>query len=317
MKLARSEKLEGGLVGLIVGDAVGVPYEFKEPFEIPAFGKIDMQPPKGFFPNHSSVLPGTWSDDSSQALCLFASLRECGGLDIEDLAQRLVAWMHGGYMAVDKCPFDVGLQTCQALTRYKSGMPADQSGLKSERNNGNGSLMRTLPLALLWEGDDASLVRAAHRQSIVTHAHPRAQVCCALYCLWARYEIEGDDTPWETAVASLRQAYAHNPAYLAELNEHIRPEEDATSCGGGYVVTCLKSAKKACEEDSYENAIKRAVSYGVDTDTTASVTGGIAGIRHGIQSIPERWWRDLRGKDILVPLIERWHMTLKEQGRFH
>lgn len=316
MTPSRNERLEGGLVGLVVGDAVGVPYEFKEPFEIPSIDMIDMQPPRGFFPNHSSVLPGTWSDDSSQALCLFASLRECGGLDIDDLAQRMVAWMHGGYMAVDKCPFDVGLQTCQALTRYKSGIPADQSGLKSERNNGNGSLMRTLPLALLWQGEDESLVNAAHRQSIITHAHPRSQVCCALYCLWARYELDENEHAWETAVASLRAIYGDSGEYRRELDEHVKPEEECTSCGGGYVVTCLKSAHKACMESTYEMAIKRAISFGVDTDTTASVAGGIAGIRHGIHGIPERWWKDLRGKEILVPLIERWHVTLKEQGVF-
>lgn len=317
MTPGRIDRLEGGLVGLVVGDAVGVPYEFKEPFEIPRFERIDMQPPKGFFPNHSSVLPGTWSDDTSQALCLFTSLRDCGGLELEDLAQRLVSWMHGGYMAVDKCPFDVGFQTCQALTKYKSGVPAEKSGLKSERNNGNGSLMRSLPLALLWEGDDASLVAAAHRQSLVTHAHPRSQVCCAFYCLWARYEIESHPNAWDEAAATLRRLYMDQPEFLTELNEQVRPEEDTKDYGGGYVVTCLKSARKACEEESYENAIKRAISFGIDTDTTASVAGGIAGIRHGIKAIPERWWQNLRGKEILVPLIQRWHVTLREQGVAH
>ena len=313
--MERNERLEGGLVGLVIGDAVGVPYEFKEPCEIPRYDWIDMQPPPNFFPNHSSVLPGTWSDDSSQALCLFASLSECGGLDIDDLAQRLVAWMHGGYMAVDKCPFDVGFQTCQALTKYKSGVPADQSGLKSERNNGNGSLMRTLPLALLWGGDDASLVEAAHRQSLVTHAHPRSQVCCALYCLWARYELDGNASAWDDAVLSLRNIYKKtNEDFFHELDENVKPDEDTRSYGSGYVVACLKSARKACMEPTYEDTIKRAISYGVDTDTTACVAGGIAGIRHGIHGIPERWWRDLRGKDILVPMIRRWHTTLREQG---
>jgi ADP-ribosyl-[dinitrogen reductase] hydrolase len=314
MEKDKFERLEGGLVGLVIGDAVGVPYEFKEPFEIPAPDRIDMQPPHGFFSNHGGVLPGTWSDDTSQALCLFASLRDCGGLEPDDLAQRLVAWMHGGYMAVDKCPFDVGFQTCQALTRYKSGIPADQSGLKSERNNGNGSLMRVLPLALLWEGDDASLVDAAHRQSIVTHAHPRSQVCCALYCLWARFELEHAPSAWEKAAEKLRSIYGPSGEFRRELDEKVRPEIDPESYGGGYVVTCLKSARKACMEPTYELAVKKAISFGVDTDTTASVTGGIAGIQHGINGIPERWWRDLRGKDILVPLLESWHIAFNERA---
>ena len=308
------DRMEGGLVGLAIGDAVGVPYEFREPFELPRTEWLEMEPPPGFFPSHSSVLPGTWSDDTSQALCLFASLRECGGLDLEDFAQRLISWMYGGYMAVDKCPFDVGFQTCQALSRFKNGTPAHLSGLKGERNNGNGSLMRVLPLALLWEGDEASLVEAAHRQSIVTHSHPRSQVCCALYCLWAKYELMGDTTAWERAVEELRAIYGPSGDFRHELDENVRPEEDVKSPGGGYVVTCLKSARKACMEPDFESIVKRAISFGVDTDTTAAVAGGIAGIRHGFHNVPERWWRDLRGKEILVPLLELWKKHFEERN---
>jgi ADP-ribosyl-[dinitrogen reductase] hydrolase len=306
MTLNRIDRLEGGLLGLLIGDALGVPYEFKEPEELPAFEDLEMQPPHGFMCTHSSVLAGTWSDDGSQALCLFASLRECGGLDLEDLAQRLVAWMHGGYMAVDACPFDVGFQTCQSLTRFKSGISVELAGLRSERNNGNGSLMRTLPLALLWEGDDESLVQAAHRQSIITHAHPCSQVCCALYCLWARGELEGRADAWEAAVDKLRRIYGESGEFRTELENRVKPEVPAGNLGSGYVVECLKSAHQACMEPSYELAVKRAVSYGVDTDTTACVAGGIAGIRHGVQGIPDRWWKMLRGKELVVPLLERW-----------
>jgi len=302
----RHERLEGGLLGLLIGDALGVPYEFRRPEELPSFDKIEMTPPKGFFPIHSDVQAGTWSDDGSQALCLFASLRECGGLDTEDLAQRLVSWMHGGYMAVDKRPFDVGLQTCKALGNYKSGMPAEESGLKSDRHNGNGSLMRVLPLALLWEGGDASLVYSAHRQSIVTHAHMRSQVCCALHCLWARREMEGWSDSWERAVAGLREIYGANSDFRIELDTQVRPDEPPEVYGQGYVVSCIKSAREACRKESFEAIVKTAILYGDDTDTTASVAGGIAGIRHGVQGIPERWWQALRGKDIVVPLLEKW-----------
>ena len=68
-------------MGLLIGDALGVPYEFKEPGELPEYDKLEMEPPKGFFCNHGNVPWGAWSDDGSQALCLFCSLRECGGLD--------------------------------------------------------------------------------------------------------------------------------------------------------------------------------------------------------------------------------------------
>ncbi|MFA5257121.1 MAG: ADP-ribosylglycohydrolase family protein [Opitutales bacterium] len=302
----RHERLEGGLLGLLVGDALGVPYEFKPPSELPAWENIEMTPPKGFYCNHSNVPPGTWSDDGSQALCFFASLRECGGVDLDDLGQRLIAWMHGGYMAVDSRPFDVGLQTCQALTNFKAGVPPEQSGMRKERSNGNGSLMRVLPLALLWIGDDESLVHAAHKQSLITHGHLRSQVCCALYCLWARRELEGRDNAWELAVARLREIYGTSGEFRTELEEHVRPEHRPEELGQGYVVSCLHTARIACMEHDVESILKRAISFGNDTDTSASVAGGIAGIRHGVQGIPERWWKILRGKDIVVPLIQRW-----------
>lgn len=300
----RRERLEGGLLGLLIGDALGVPYEFLEPEEIPALPEIEMTPPANF-PHKSAAPNGTWSDDGAQALCLLSSLLDCGGLDLDDFGQRLVSWLNGGYMAVDARPFDVGTQTSEALTLFKAGVPAEESGLKGERNNGNGSLMRVLPLALLWEGDDESLVTAAHKQSVITHAHPRSQICCALYCLWARMELEGQSDAWEKAVARLREIYGADGAFRRELENNVRPDEAPEKYGQGYVVSCLLSARDACKETNYEAIVRRAIAFGNDTDTTACVAGGIAGIRHGVQGIPERWWKALRGKNILVPVIGR------------
>jgi len=301
----RHERLEGGLLGLLIGDALGVPYEFLAPEEIPAVKDIEMRPPEGFA--HGSAAPfGTWSDDGAQALCLMASLLDCGGLDLDDFGQRLVSWLNGGYMAVDSRPFDVGSQTSEALTLFKAGVPAEESGLRGERNNGNGSLMRVLPLALLWEGDDETLVKAAHRQSMITHAHPRSQVCCALYCLWARRELEGHGGAWAMAVECLRGIYGESGEFRRELDYNVCPEQPPEKLGQGYVVSCLLSARIACEEANYEAVVRRAISFGNDTDTTACVAGGIAGIRHGVHGIPDRWWKELRGKNIVVPLIERW-----------
>ena len=197
-------QIEGGLWGLLVGDAVGVPYEFHVPATIPARAEIGMIPPAGFPRSYEHVPAGTWSDDGAQALCLAASLVSHPRLDLADFAGRMLQWSTNGYMAVDGKVFDVGIQTAAALKRLAQGASPAHSGLSGERNNGNGSLMRSLPLALLHSGDAASLVGLAHAQSSVTHAHPRSQACCALYCLWARHEIQGHESAWEAAVESLR-----------------------------------------------------------------------------------------------------------------
>lgn len=294
-------QIEGGLWGLLVGDAVGVPYEFHSPEEIPPFPDIQMIPPEGFSRSYSHVPLGTWSDDGAQALCLAASLIEKPEFDLTDFAERLLAWSTQGYMAVGGKVFDIGIQTGAALHRLARGEPPASSGLNGERNNGNGSLMRSLPLALLHGGDDSSLVELAHLQSSVTHSHPRSQACCALYCLWARREIHGHPAPWENAVETLRATYRNGSPHSIELETHILP--DCQPSGTGYVVDAIHSARHACNALDYAEIIQSAIALGNDTDTTACIAGGIAGIRHGKSGIPAAWLESFRGGEILLPLL--------------
>lgn len=300
------KQAEGGLLGLLVGDAVGVPYEFHEPEELPFPERIGMFPPSGFLRSYSHVPPGTWSDDGAQALCLLDSLLACRGWSAEDFAGRLLAWYRKGYLAVDGIVFDVGIQTGAALDRISSGIPPLMAGLEGERNNGNGSLMRTLPVVLFYDGDDTSLVNLIHQQSRLTHAHPRSQMCCALYAIWARNEMRGTSDPWTDAVHTLRAIYPEGSVHLEELNASIPADAVAYQpCGSGYVVDCLLSAREACRQQDYSSIVRAAIAFGHDTDTTACVAGGIAGLRHGKHGIPSEWLAALRGRDILDPILSR------------
>lgn len=292
------EKIEGGLIGLLVGDALGVPYEFHQRRAIPPLAEIEFVPPEGFQRSHGSVSPGTWSDHGAHALILLASLLYCGKLELEDLGRRLVNWYNYGYKAVDAHVFDVGVQTSEAINRLQRGLPAHEAGAKDEYANGNGSLMRVLPLALWHKGTIEELVADAHKQSVITHGHLRSQVCCALYCVWARFTMEDESNPWQAAVASLREVYGESSPEREELEWSIRPDDPPDGTGSGYVVDCLRSARWAMEAGTYEEVVKAAISLGNDTDTTACVAGGIAGIRDGIQAIPERWRTRLRGKEL-------------------
>lgn len=170
-------------------------------------------------------------------------------------------------MAVDSRVFDVGIQTSQALR---------------------------------------ALAQDAMLQSSVTHGHPRSRVCCALYCLWARYELWGRAEAWEEAVSALEAMFAPPSAERTELDTHIRPREPYPVQSSGYVVDCLHSARWALERgSSYEQVIRLAVSLGNDTDTTACVAGGIAGIRYGLSGIPARWREALRGQALYRHLLEQ------------
>jgi len=308
--LPQTHRIAGGLLGLLVGDALGVPYEFRPARRIPPLDAIELTPPPGYDRAHTGTAPGTWSDDGAHALALLDSLLTRGTLDLPDLGARLSAWYERGAYAVDGRVFDVGIQTSRALAALAAGRPARDAGPADVYDNGNGALMRVLPLALWHRGDDAELVHLAHEQGLPTHGHARSQACCAAYCLWARAELRGDLGGLAAATARLAHLYAGVPAWAAhlyELDTHIAPDDRAAApTGSGYVVDCLRSASWAVEgADGYTLAVRRAIALGNDTDTTACVAGGIAGIRWGREDIPERWRGGLLGGEVLEPLLER------------
>ncbi|MEM6327007.1 MAG: ADP-ribosylglycohydrolase family protein, partial [Bacteroidota bacterium] len=144
-----------------------------------------------------------------------------------------------------------------------------------------------------------ALVRDARRQSLPTHGHPRAGLCCALYCLWARRILEDASDPWASAVETLRR--------VTEATDE--PEIDLILgydglLGTGYVVSTLHAAHAATEAGGFASVVRSAIAMGDDTDTTACVAGGITGLRDGRRSIPARWMEALRGKEIAQPLVD-------------
>lgn len=304
-------KISGGLYGMLIGDALGTPYEFHSKTQIPPYEQIEMTPPVGFKRSHSFAQIGVWSDDGSQALCLLDSLLASNGLDLEDFAVRMLAWYEYGYMTPDGRVFDIGNQTSIALSAYKHGTSPEKSGADPNAK-GNGALMRVLPLVLWAESvalGDTDLVSFAHRQCLPTHGAVTNQVCCALYCLVAKRLIAGDDfyAAFVYAVTKLRDMYADKLQYTQEL-ESLNPAAVKTwqGHGGGYVVDCLKSAVMIMlRAQSYEQAVKAAVALGDDTDTTACVTGGLAGIMYGYESIPTRWIDTLKGKEKVEYILKR------------
>ena len=280
-----------------------MPYEFKSPSELPPLAQIEMAPPPDL--DRTYGLPdGTWSDDGAQALCLLASLVESGEWNIHDFGARLVAWYDEGYMAIGKHVFDVGITSAQSIRRLRSGVPATEAGASDEHSNGNGSLMRSLPVAL-WalrhDLGDAEIIRIAREQSLVTHAHGRSQLCCALYCVWATRIGRGleAESAWDESVQVL--AGSVEEAERIELQTRILPDGLAT--GSGYVVDCLRSARVALGAGDFEAVGQRAVSFGNDTDTTACVACGLAGLRDGAYGIPVRWVEALREKETVEQVL--------------
>ncbi len=305
MQITKLERIRGGIYGLLVGDALGVPYEFSQPSNVPALHLIEMSPPADFARAHSSVPIGTWSDDGAQALVLLDSLMEFGLLDLQRFASGLMEWYRTGFMTPDGKVFDIGSQTRHALENYaRNGNPLACSSVE-DWSNGNGSLMRTLPCALVG-ATPAEIIACARQQSLPTHAHLRSQLACALYTLMAWRMLDGNgpiealdfsqDILEDTLDASERAEFE------IVLDGRLDPSK-----GSGYVVDSLWSAIRCVlSTRDYENCVRSAISLGNDTDTTACIAGGLAGILYGEQGIPDRWKQTLKGRVIVEDLLSRW-----------
>jgi ADP-ribosyl-[dinitrogen reductase] hydrolase len=310
------ERAAGGILGLLIGDALGVPYEFSSPEALPSFDAIEMTPPPGFRRAHG-VPPGTWSDDGAQALCLAATLMTRNGFHAEDFANRLRNWANVGYLAVDGHVFDIGIQTQCALRNLAAGSPPLQAGPSGEADNGNGALMRVLPLALWHGARSAALVEDAQAQSQVTHGHARSIICCAMLCFIACGLMQGESfaLAWERSAQDLHEHCRSDPEARRELEFVLDPLHAGRVRGSGYVLDSLWSARSCLIDDpEYALAVKRAIKLGNDTDTTACIVGGLAGIVHGVDGIPERWRAALRGDDILAPLLSEFVAAVELRG---
>jgi ADP-ribosylglycohydrolase len=124
--------------------------------------------------------------------------------------------------------------------------------------------------------------------------------------VWARYVAAGDLDAWTTAVRVVRQHYQHNETATAELEFHIRPEDQIIGTGSGYVVDSLRSAKQVFDQQQdLKRSIQAAIALGHDTDTTACIAGGVVGLRVGQAGLPIEWMQQLRGLEICEPIFKK------------
>ena len=302
--LGLREQLVGCILGLVVGDAVGVPAEFRSRRQLDQAPISDMT---GFGTHRQP--PGTWSDDSSLALATAESL--LGGYDPRDMMRRFHAWLTSGYMTAHGEVFDVGNTTRAAIARYAQGEPASAWGGAEERDNGNGSLMRVAPLACaVHRLDVATIVARSAEVSALTHAHVRSTLCCAYFSLLLRGLFAGRrlQEAMQAAADDLRPFVpeAEGPALARLLDGSVLAAPREQIAGSGYVVHCLEASLWAtARAANCREAVLLAVNLGDDTDTTAAVTGAICGAIGGVRAIPESWLAGLVRGDMVRSLAEQ------------
>jgi hypothetical protein len=133
-------------------------------------------------------------------------------------------------------------------------------------------------------------------------------------CLWARATMEGARDPWAQARNQLQGLASDARFFPEEVGLVLSPANEQSAGGSGYVLDTLWTARAAVSAArSYEECVRLAIRFGHDTDTTAAVAGGIAGLQYGLQGIPERWRAQLRGESIYAPLLERL-LVFRESG---
>jgi ADP-ribosyl-[dinitrogen reductase] hydrolase len=303
-----NSKVLSGLMGVCVGDALGVPVEFssrEERIRKPVTTMIG-------YGSHNQP-PGTWSDDSSLTLCLAESL--CNGFSLDAIAQSFCRWYSEDYWTARGELFDIGGTTCDAIERLQQGVPPVKAGGVEEWSNGNGSLMRILPLSYYHKSlNFPELIQRVHDCSCLTHGHIGSQIACGIYISIAIGLLRGLEPKlaYIKGVENLKKIYLELK-YAKELYRFERVfggELDTVSVdlirSGGYVIDTLEASLWCLlTTSSFAEAVLKAVNLGGDTDTTGAVTGGLAGIYYGIENIPSNWIEVIARKEDIIDLASR------------
>lgn len=301
--MLEKESWLSGIMGLVVGDACGVPVEFKAREELKVKPVTDMRE----YGSHDQPR-GTWSDDSSMALANLKSLHN--GYDLGDIMEQFSRWDRDEVYTPFGEVFDMGYTCSQAIRKFQDNGDPKACGMCGERDNGNGSLMRILPMCLyayektksgLSSEDEA--IEMIHDVSALTHAHLRSKMACGLYYFLVKSILEHKES--DSIGVCLQKGFDEGFAYyrkntlnLVEVARYSRLADMKKFSGtdevniksSGYVLEAFEAAVwSLLQADNYKDSVLIAVNLGNDTDTVAAIAGGLAGLYYGYDNMPADW----------------------------
>ena len=299
---------KNGMMGLVVADALGVPYEFKSREKIALNPCVDMIGYGTF-----NVEEGCWSDDSSMAIATLDALID--GYNPTQIMENFIKWYKENAYTPFGEVFDMGMVTGDAMDNYLASKDITTCGLNSEYSNGNGSLMRILPLCIYLckhqiPTDEA--IEKVHEVSALTHAHMRSKVACGIYYFLVKAMIEQNNPLEETIKKGLQNAfmYYHGNEELSHFTRIQYPDlfkQLPISCikSGGYVVESLEASIYCLlNNTTYKDTVLQAVNLGFDTDTTAAIVGGLAGLYYTYNDIPQEWLSKIKKLDYILQMCD-------------
>ena len=308
-----NDRIEGVLLGTAAGDALGAPYEFQPPRgpELP----VEMT-------GGGPWEPGEWTDDTAMAIAIAEVAATGADLRCDDAQDAIVArwyqWSQGAK--------DVGIQTRSALSRSRGASAAAARAAAVEvhertgRSGGNGSLMRTAPVALAYLDDEDAMIAAARAISGLTHFDPDAADATVLWCCAIRHAVR-------TAELDVRIGLAHIESQRREVwRTRIEQAERSVPSDfskNGWVVQALQAAWSAIATtrgdggpEHFARAVEAAVRCGFDTDTVAAIAGGLVGAAYGASAVPLGWRHLLHGwPDMTARGLVRLATTIRRGGR--
>jgi len=312
----KSNQVADALLGVAIGDAVGVPFEFSSRDQIKTNPATDMI---GYGTYNQP--PGTWSDDSSLTFCLAEALVD--GYDLKAISENFIQWRNKAYWSARGRVFDIGMTTLKAISRLQNILESNeleeleqQKYYGDEYDNGNGSLMRIMPLLFFIKGRPIQeQFEIVWEISALTHRHIRAAMSCLIYLKLAEFLLDGLDK--EAAYAKTRKTITlfwdemkfslkERKHFEKLIQNDIRSTKIDDLKSGGYVIEVLESSIWFfLNKESYRDTILSIINIGHDTDTSAAIAGGLAGIYYGAEGIPGKWIELLARKEDILELADR------------
>lgn len=294
------KKFNGSMIGLAIGDAMGAAVEFMQPGTFPPVKDITGGGP-------FNLKAGEWTDDTSMALCMAASLIERGVFDADDQMKKYVAWWQSGYMSSNGRCFDIGGTTRKALASYmKIGRP--YAGEVGEYMSGNGSLMRLAPVALFHANDPIDkALEACANSSRTTHGSEPCIDACRYYGGLIIGAVNGASKD-ELLSPRYRPGRRWEDGELNTLVEHVadgsfKIKDPPEIRGTGYVIDALEAALWAFHNGKdFRDGMLLAVNLGEDADTTGAIYGQLAGAYYGLKGIPPKWRAKIKYREKIAKI---------------
>lgn len=308
-------KIKSAIYGFVIGDAMGVPVEFEDR------EKLMKSPVTNMLGYGSYDVPkGVWSDDTSMTLATMDSIIvNKNKLNYNDIADKFCEWINNAKYTATNEVFDIGTTTKYSLMRYwNNKIDATKCGGNAISENGNGSLMRMLPIAFYCfynKTEDNDIINIVRNTSSITHAHEISIIGCYMYVKYIIFILSNNN---KTESYKLLQKIDYSifnkdniNLYERIIKEDISKYSLDTIKSTGFVVDTLESALWVIlNTENFNEAIIGSVNLGGDTDTIAAITGSIAGILYGYDSINEKWIKDIKNKELLNKYIYEFTNTL-------